>query len=174
MELDGGARIALAVLGVLCGMFGEIVFTAVADFISPSFIKSWNAHARGSITQEAPAWREKRDRRLTGYTFLWMIPVYATGTLLYAPVHNAMDSWPTLVRVVITASYFYALEFGFGLLFKGLLGRCPWDYSYSRWSFLGVIRWDYAPSWLALAFGIDHFWPKILQAARVLSPILWP
>lgn len=171
MSLDRSEWVALAALGIVCGMFGEVVFTALADFISPSFIKSWNAHAKGPITRDMPAWREMRDRRLTGYTFLWMIPVYATGTILYVPIHSAIESWPGVVRVVFTAAYFYALEFGFGLLLKLLIGRCPWDYSYSRWSLLGVIRWDYAPSWLALAFLVDRYWRPCLESARALARI---
>lgn len=163
--------LSLAVLGTVLGVFGEVLFTGIMDLISPGFLKSWNVHHRQPAAAAPPEWRAARDRRLVGYSFLWMIPVYATAFVLYVSLHEAAVPWPWLARIAMTTAYFYVLEAAYGLAFRLVLGKCPWDYSASRLSFLGVIRWDFAPFWIVLAVLLDLAWSRILELTHAIAKI---
>lgn len=171
VRMNSSDFVALAAVGVFAGMLGEVLFTSVVDLVAPGFLKSWNVHGKRPMAQEAPTWRPLRDRRLVGYTFLWMVPVYAVTALVYVPLHEVLAPLPGAARAIATALYFFAIEFAFGLGYRTIIGVCPWDYSYSRWSILGVIRLDFAPIWLGVACLVEPRWSKILQLAQAAAAI---
>ena len=135
------------------GVFGwcaEIVWTACYDAVTGTRRASISDVSRVPITP--------RERAvLLGRTYLWMLPLYGAGVLFgFEPLHDAVRSlaWP--LRGGLYAGAFFAAEAGVGLLFKRLLGRCPWDYSYARTNLLGVIRLDYAPVWFAVGLLMER------------------
>lgn len=133
-----------ALLYGLLGMSGEVVFTA----ITASLI-GWN---RRPGNPPAPNWR------LEGYSYLWMLPVYAVSGLLYERMMLALRAAnvPLLARGVFYMLAFFAVEVVVGWLIERLIGVCPWDYrEVSRWAWRGYIRADFAPVWYGLGILLE-------------------
>ncbi len=112
-------------LMVAVGLSFEIVFTAVSEF------------------PEAKNWR------LLGYTYLWMIPIYA---LLYPGfwlMFEHLGTWPLLARGAFYVALIFIVEYASGWLIRKATGKCPWEDGYykSRWGVHGLIRLDFAPAW---------------------------
>jgi uncharacterized membrane protein len=114
---------------LLCalGMALEVVFTAVAEHPSSG------------------------DRRLKGYTYLWMAPIYALVYPACALLVPMLAPYPTAVRGVIYMLIIYAVEYSSGWLLRKLVGECPWERGYrdAKWGVHGLIRLDFAPGWIA-------------------------
>lgn len=163
--------VALALLGGLAGLAGEVLFTGVMDLLAPGFLCSWNALGAGAPTRERPAWRLSRDPRAQGYSFLWMAPIYAAATLLMHWTEGACSGWPRPPRLGALVAIIYTVELVSGAALQALLGRCPWDYSYSRWSLRGWIRLDYLPVWLGVAYVADAYWSRFEALARAAAQI---
>lgn len=95
--------------------------------------------------------------RLTGYTYLWMFPIYGMAVLM-EPVHDRIRTSPWPVRGVIWVSIIYFIEYTSGWLLKTLIGICPWDYSgLSPYTLDGFIRLDFIPFWFAAGFMFERF-----------------
>jgi len=135
------------------GLCTECLFTAISDLISPSFLGKPKA--------------EKRDLRATGYTFLWMIPIYALLVLM-EPLIAIVAPLPWILRGFIYMVLIFGVEFASGAVLQKLIGHCPWDYSYNRFSIKGWIRLDFAPFWFAFGLCIEALAPKLID----LTPYL--
>lgn len=106
----------------LIGWLLEILFTGTGSFLSGSF-------------------------GLTGYTYLWMFPIYGMVVFL-EPVHDHIRNTPWPIRGVIWVAIIFIIEYLSGWILKLLIGFCPWDYSLaSRFTVDGFIRLDYFPVW---------------------------
>jgi hypothetical protein len=138
---------------LLYGLFGwlaEIVWTALYDAVSGTRRAPGDSHAR---VKETPAERW----RLEGKTYLWMLPVYGAGGILFELVHARIASQPWFFRGAIYCVGAFAIEAAAGWIIKIVSGRIPWDYSYSRFSALGgAIRLDYAPVWFAFGMILER------------------
>jgi len=112
--------------GVL-GLAAEVVFTGLRD-------------AAGTRT---------RTPRLRGYSYLWMLPIYALIAVLYEPVHDRLRAAPRWKRAAAYAAGFVAVEYATGMAIKRLTGVVPWDYTgQSRYALPGgAVRLDYLPLW---------------------------
>lgn len=143
------------------GLVAEVLFTGVVDLINPGFLQSWNAK------ELVPRVPDRRDPRAVGYTFLWMVPLYAL-LVFVEPLARGLADWPLWARGFVYLPLFWIGEYLSGALIKKLVGRCPWDYSYSRWSVHGFIRWDYAPIWYAFTLLVEVF----SRHAIALTPAL--
>jgi len=93
----------------------------------------------------------KRDRSATAQTYLWMHPIYGGTALALEEVSARLKPLPRPLRALAYTALIFAAEYGTGWFLKRLLGRCPWDYSGSRFSVHGLIRLDYAPAWYLTA-----------------------
>ncbi len=62
--------------------------------------------------------------------------------------------WP--LRGLLWAALCFALEYAVGWALRRVTGRCPWDYSYARWSVDGLIRLDYLPLWFCLGLVMER------------------
>ncbi len=113
------------VLMICLGVTLEVSFVALTDFA------------------------EKRDRRLVGYTYLWMLPIYAPIYPLLCRLYPRIAPWPLPARGLLYVSLIFAVEYASGWLLRAAVGRCPWDYGERRWAVHGLIRLDYAPAWFA-------------------------
>lgn len=133
-------------LYIIYGLVCEFLFTSLSDLIYPQFVKSWNVFG-SQIRSNPPTWRvQERDPRGQGYSFLWMIPIYAL--LIYMePASVLMKNIPLAIRGIIYVILLWAVEYITGFLIKKISGRCPWDYSASKYNLHGYIRWDFFPFW---------------------------
>ena len=85
--------------------------------------------------------------KLSGYTYLWMLPIYGLAVFL-EPVYQQIRSSPWIVRGIIWAGVIFFIEYLSGWILKSIVGVCPWDYSiYSHYALDGFIRLDYFPIW---------------------------
>ena len=88
--------------------------------------------------------------RLQGYTYLWMIPIYATVYPALCWLYPYTSSLHWLARGALYVALIFAVEYLSGWLLRRLTGECPWERNYfpSRWNVHGLIRLDMAPAWL--------------------------
>lgn len=155
-------------LYILLALAAEVFFTAVCDLVNPHYLCSWNVHGGEKISSVKPRWAYPgRDPRAVGYTFLWMIPIYG-GIIFLEPIHTLIRSWPWFFRGLIYLALIWLAEFVSGWIIKKISGKCPWDYSYSRYSFKGYIRWDYALNWFLFGLIFEFFHDRFL----LLTPAL--
>lgn len=90
----------------------------------------------------------KGDVKLTGWTYIWMFPIYGLAIIL-EPIHDRIRNWPILLRGSIYTAIIFSMEFSTGWLLRLALGVCPWNYGSGPLSIDGIIRLDYAPAWFA-------------------------
>lgn len=86
------------------------------------------------------------DVKLTSQTYIWMFFIYGLAVLL-EPLHNRIRNWPIIARGGVYALVIFSIEFSTGFLLRIILGVCPWDYSDSPFSIMGLIRLDFTPWW---------------------------
>ena len=113
-----------AALMACVGIAAEIVFTALCD-------------------------AKKKGPRLIGYSYVWMLPIYALlypGFRLLLPLIGGW-SWP--LRGALYAVLIMIIEGLTGLLLKAALGEAPWEPEYrgKRWAVLDLVRLDFFPAW---------------------------
>jgi hypothetical protein len=144
------------------GLIGETLFTATMDLIFPKFLCSWNIHTNKKPTQTRPEWREPMNTRLTGYSFLWMLPIY--GLLVFMePLSYYLQDLPFVLRGLIYALAITVMEFIVGWLLEKITGRCPWDYSYHKLSIKGYTRYDFIVIWFVVGLTVEHFAPALIK-----------
>jgi hypothetical protein len=148
--------------GIVC----EVLFTALYDLIRPDFLKSWNIFSNNP-QEDRPQWRDKRDVRAIGYTFLWMLPIYALICLL-EPLVEILAPYPFFVRSFFYMLGIWLIEFIGGWVIKLICGKIPWDYSLSRTHIKGLIRLDFFPYWFL--FGLAVEW--LIKKLHLLTPVL--
>lgn len=105
-----------------------------------------------------------RNWRATSQTYLWMLPLYGFGGVLFEAVYAS--HWPRLLLALLYTVMIYTLEFFSGWALKKLLGRCPWDYGAGKYTPMGLVHLGYAPLWFALAYfftPVSHVLSKLLQ-----------
>lgn len=107
--------------------------------------------------------RRDGDWRLTGTTYLWMLPVYASAAVLFEPSYGVVrDRWPWWQRGLMWTAGIYAVEAASGEAIRSLTGEVPWDYARPRgrvgepthWR--GLVRPAYAPVWFAVGLGMER------------------
>lgn len=92
---------------------------------------------------------------LTGYTYLWMFPIYGMA-VFFEPMHDRIRSAPWLVRGTVWVSLIFCIEYLSGWLIRSVIGFCPWDYSgWSAYAVDGLIRLDFWPFWFAAGLGFE-------------------
>lgn len=97
-------------------------------------------------------------KRLIGYSYIWMFPVYALlypGFLLITPLVGAW-AWP--LRACVYAAAIMVFELLTGLVLRAALGEAPWEPGYrgKRWAVLDLVRLDYFPAWAAGALVFER------------------
>lgn len=106
----------------LIGWLVEVVFTGIGSLVSGSWY-------------------------LTGYTYLWMFPIYAMAIFL-EPLHDRIRYvvWP--VRGFIYVGVIFFIEYMAGFILDMSIGFCPWDYTgLTSYTLDGYIRLDFLPFW---------------------------
>ena len=102
--------------------------------------------------------------RLTGTTYLWMLPIYGVAAVLFEPAYAAARRrdlpWPA--RGAVWTAGIFAVEAASGELIRTVTREVPWDYSRPRgrkpvprhWR--GLVRPSYAPLWFAVGLGMER------------------
>lgn len=100
----------------------------------------------------------KRDRRLRGYSYLWMFPVYALLAPGFRLVLPLVGAWAWPLRGAVYAALIMLVELLSGLALRAALGEAPWEAEYrgKRWAALGLVRLDYFPAWAAGALVFER------------------
>jgi hypothetical protein len=104
------------------------------------------------------------DWRLTGTTYLWMLPIYGVAAVLFEPADTAARraGVPWWARGLAWTGGIYAIEAASGELIRTATGEVPWDYARPRgrkpvprhWR--GLVRPSYAPLWFAVGLGMER------------------
>ena len=102
--------------------------------------------------------------RLTGTTYLWMLPIYGVAAVAFEPAHDVAvrAGWSWWQRAAAWTAGIYAGEAASGEGIRQLTGEVPWDYSRPRgrkpvpthWR--GSVRPAYAPVWFAVGLGMEQ------------------
>jgi hypothetical protein len=150
----------------LLGWCAEIVWTATYDAVTGT------RRADGDTAARARTSRAER-LRLSGRTYLWMLPIYGGTALAFEPAHEIARGLPWMVRGALWAIGIFAVEAAAGWGLKRLTGRCPWDYSYARASVGGLIRLDYAPIWFVGGLALERLHDALVQAGPALRAALF-
>ena len=143
----------MALRFLLFGLFGwctEIVFTALYGL------------------GEALVARRRVDWALPGTSYLWMLPIYGGGGLLFERAYAVVAELPWPVRGGLYMIGCFVVEYTTGLAIKLVTGKIPWDYSHARFHLHGLIRWDYAPAWFAFGLVLEKVMAWIHAIAQVL------
>lgn len=104
------------------------------------------------------------DWRLTGHTYLWMLPIYGVAAYAFEPAHDAARraGWPWWQRAAAWATGIYVIEAASGEALRAITGEVPWDYSRPRGkkpaptSWRGLVRPAYAPVWFVVGLGMEQ------------------
>jgi hypothetical protein len=93
----------------------------------------------------------KRDRRLLGYSYVWMFPIYALlypGFRLLLPL---VGNWAWPLRGALYAVIIMVCEGMTGLALRAAVGEAPWEPEYRghKWAVMSLMRLDFFPAWAA-------------------------
>lgn len=112
----------------LQGIFTEVIYTALWDFITLGNVK------------------------LIGVSSTWAFFIYSLSHLfieVVSPVLTHKYKIPLLLRAFVYLAWTYFWEFSTGYILS-LFGACPWNYEpWFNWHFMGLITLEYAPLWYA-------------------------
>jgi Putative ABC-transporter type IV len=101
--------------------------------------------------------------RLTGHTYLWMLPIYGVAAVAFEPAHDLARraQWPWWTRGLAWTGGIYLIEAASGEALRAITGEVPWDYSRPRGqkpaplTWRGLVRPAYAPVWFSVGFGME-------------------
>jgi uncharacterized membrane protein len=97
------------------------------------------------------------DLNLSGFTYLWMLPIYGSAVFLES-LHDQIRTMPWLARGMVWAAVILMIEYAAGWILQLVLGSCPWDYrGYTQYTLDGLIRLDYAPAWFVVGLIFERF-----------------
>lgn len=110
---------------VSMGLAFEVIFTALMDM------------------------KTAGDRRLKGYTYIWMIPIYALVYPLLCALYPHLSGYSFLSRGLLYVAMIFVVEYASGWLLRRATGECPWERNYHghKYAVHGLIRLDFAPAW---------------------------
>jgi len=102
--------------------------------------------------------------RLTGHTYLWMLPIYGIAAVAFEPADTAARTagMPWWARGLGWTAGIYAIEAASGEMLRTVTGEVPWDYSRPRGrkpapaNWRGLVRPAYAPIWFAVGVGMEQ------------------
>lgn len=103
---------------------------------------------------------------LSGRTSLWMFPIYGIAIFI-VPIYSLIQKWPVFLRSLLYGALIMTTEFLTGTLLTAL-GICPWCYEGAKYSFHGVIRFDYFPLWMAAGLLFERLLCKKEHAKKNL------
>lgn len=99
------------------------------------------------------------DPKLTGYSYLWMLPIWGFGVYALEHVSWALNKINLGIRfrIVVFMIAAFSLEYISGFTIKTVAGIVPWDYTQAAWNVDALIRLDYAPFWALTGIFLEPF-----------------
>src|SRR3954464_15392010 len=102
--------------------------------------------------------------RLTGHTYLWMLPIYGVAAVLFEPADDAARAagWAWWQRALAWTGGIYAVEAASGGARRAVIGEVPGASPRPRGrkpapaSWRGLVRPAYAPVWFMVGLGMDR------------------
>jgi hypothetical protein len=102
--------------------------------------------------------------RLTGTTYLWMLPIYGLAAEATRPVRDGArrSGTPWWQRGLAWTVGIYAVEAATGEALRRATGEVPWDYARARGGrpvpahWRGLVRPAYAPVWFLVGLGAER------------------
>lgn len=141
-----GVRLLLyASLGVAL----EVVFTAVC------------ARLGVVVTADLDDPEARTGWRLKGHSFVWMLPIYGLGFLVFEILHDLVRTDPWWLRGLAYLTLLYLVELGASLLLVRLTGAHVWRWV-GRGAIGGHVHLAMAPLWLGLAFGLEWLHDRLV------------
>lgn len=133
------------------GVTAEVVFTAVC------------ARLGIVLTSDLDDAEARAGWRLKGHSFVWMLPIYGGGLLVFERVHDLLRAEPWLLRGIVYVAMLYAIELAASLALVRITGRHVW-----RWvgpgSLGGHVHLAMAPIWLAAALALEPLHDALVRA----------
>lgn len=101
---------------------------------------------------------KKRDRRLLGYTYVWMFPIYALLYPGFALLLPYVGAWAWPLRASFYAIMIMIFEGITGLIIRAAVGEAPWECEYRghKWAVGDLVRLDFFPAWAAGALVFER------------------
>jgi hypothetical protein len=135
--------IAIRILFYAClGVAAEVVFTAGC------------ARLGIVLTSDLDDPEARDGLRLKGHSFVWMLPIYGVGLLLFEVVHDALRADPWMLRGLAYVALLYAIELGASVVLVRVTGAYVWRWV-GRGSVGGHIHLAMAPMWFAAALALE-------------------
>ena len=103
----------------------------------------------------------KGDLKMTGYSSLWMFPIYGMAIFL-EPFFNMLSKQPFIIRGGVYTALIFVGEFMTGWALRKVIGQCPWDYTLSPYNINGLIRLDFAPLWFMVGLFYERIFNDII------------
>lgn len=99
------------------------------------------------------------DPKLTGQSYLWMLPVWGFGILLLEKLSDLLNRYDVnlRVRIIFFMLVAFSIEYVSGFVISFIVGVVPWDYSRSEWNVHEYVRMDYAPFWAVAGVFLEPF-----------------
>jgi len=93
----------------------------------------------------------KRDRRLLGYSYVWMFPIYALLYPGFRMLLPLVGDWASPLRGALYAVIIMVCEGMTGLAIRAAVGEAPWEPEYRghKWAVMSLVRLDFFPAWAA-------------------------
>ena len=115
------------------GVCNEVIFTAITEYYDNDNIK------------------------LTGYSYIWLIPIYSLLPLLFTIIDTINKN--IFIKVLLISLIIMCCEFSYGLLLQKI-AICPWEENYklSYYTIYNVVRLDYFPFWYVISFIWYQIW----------------
>lgn len=165
MTFDPDFWIRLPLYAAL-GIMTEVLFTGTCDLINPHYLQSWRAKNLDAPMPDPV----RRNPKAVGYTFLWMIPLYAL-LIVIEPLSYFFRDVPFLARGLIYLAAFWIGEYVTGALLRAVTGYNPWDYSYSKYSLHGHIRWDFGPFWYGFTLLVEYLSQRFIALTPAIKAV---
>ena len=124
------------------GVAAEVVFTALC------------ARLGVILTPDLDDAEARAGWRLKGHSFVWMLPIYGLGLLVFERVHDLVRADPWLVRGLVYVAILYAIELGSSVLLVRLTGAHVWRWV-GRGSLGGHVHLAMAPCWFVAALALE-------------------
>jgi hypothetical protein len=124
------------ILMLLFSFFGvgtEVFFTSIHDYL------------------------KSRDISLKGRSYLWMFLVYGAYGLIISPLYNAISDIHLFLRALVYTAVIFSGELGFGLFFKLILKKCPWEYPTGK-TIKKVVKLNYLPFWFVFGIASEYLY----------------
>jgi hypothetical protein len=109
----------------------------------------------------------RRDRRLLGHSYLWMLPIYGAGGLLLEALHDRLAARrvPRWLRSLAYTAGIYGVEYSSAAFMDRVTGTVPWRYM-SGLHLRGYVRLDYAPFWYACGWLFEPLAAELSKLQR--------